>query len=105
MSWVHLEDTVRAIAFALDNASFSGPFNVTAPKPVTMNDFARALGIALGRPSRMRVPAFALRGALGERASVLLTGQRALPKTLEAAGFRFAFPGLEAALADIMTRA
>jgi uncharacterized protein (TIGR01777 family) len=105
MSWVHLEDVVRAIAFALDTPTFSGPFNVTAPKPVTMNDFARALGIALGRPARMRVPAFAVRAALGERAEVLLTGQRALPSRLEAAGFRFAFPGLEAALADIMTRA
>jgi uncharacterized protein (TIGR01777 family) len=105
MSWVHLEDTVRAIAFALDTATFSGPFNVCAPRPVTMSDFARALGIAVGRPARMRVPAFALRAALGHRASVLLTGQRVVPKHLEAAGFRFAFPGLEAALADIMTRA
>jgi uncharacterized protein (TIGR01777 family) len=105
MSWVHLEDTIRAIAFALDTGTFSGPFNLCAPKPVTMNDFARALGIAVGRPALMRVPAFVLRAALGDRAKVLLTGQRVVPKRLEAAGFRFAFPGLEAALADIMTRA
>jgi uncharacterized protein (TIGR01777 family) len=105
MSWVHLEDTVRAIAFALDTPTFQGPFNVTAPNPVTMNDFARALGIALGRPAKMRVPAFALRAALGERAEALLTGQRVISARLEAAGFRFAFPALEAALADIMTRA
>jgi uncharacterized protein len=105
MSWVHLEDTVRAVAFALDTPALAGPFNVTAPKPVTMNDFARALGIALGRPAKLRVPAFALRAALGDRAEVLLTGQRAVPRRLEAEGFRFAFPGLESALADIMTRA
>ena len=67
-----------------------------------MNDFAAALGRLLGRPSAMRVPAFALRLALGEGlAEVLLTGQRAVPRRLEQAGFAFGFSSVEEALRDL----
>src|SRR5262249_49144112 len=50
MPWIHIADVVRALEFALDHPAVTGPFNVTAPEPVTMNQFARALGEALGRP-------------------------------------------------------
>jgi uncharacterized protein (TIGR01777 family) len=101
VSWVHIEDAVRAIVFAIDTASFAGPFNVVAPSPVTARDFARALGRALHRPSAFPVPAFALRLMLGERAEAVLTGQRVVARKLQAAGFRFGFPGLEQALENI----
>jgi NAD dependent epimerase/dehydratase family enzyme len=80
----------------------SGPFDVTAPTPATMNEVARVLGEVLSRPSALRVPAFSLRLALGRAAEVLLTGQRALPKKLQGAGFVFSFPDLEGALRDVV---
>jgi uncharacterized protein (TIGR01777 family) len=105
VSWIHVVDAVRALAFALDTETLSGPFNVVAPEPVTMNDFAHALGKALGRPSAFRVPAVALRLALGEGlAGLLLTGQRAVPRKLQEAGFFFDHPALPGALSDLFDR-
>jgi len=102
VSWVHLRDEVRALLFALDHEALTGPFNVTAPEPVDMHHFAKALGHALHRPSVMRVPAAALRLALGSGlAEVLLTGQRALPRSLLAAGFTFEFSRVDQALEAI----
>jgi uncharacterized protein (TIGR01777 family) len=102
VSWVHLRDEVRALLFALDHEALTGPFNVTAPEPVDMDHFAKALGHALHRPSVMRVPAAALRLALGSGlAEVLLTGQRALPRSLLAAGFTFEFARVDKALEAI----
>jgi NAD dependent epimerase/dehydratase family enzyme len=100
---VHVADVVRGLLFAIDRSDFDGPFNMSAPKPVTMNEFARALAHALHRPSFLRVPGLALQIALGEGlASALLTGQRAVPARLERAGFTFQFETLEAALADLI---
>jgi uncharacterized protein (TIGR01777 family) len=102
MPWVHLHDTVRAIEAMLDRADLEGAYNVVAPEPVTMNAFADELAASLGRPSVMRVPAFAVKVALGsEAAQAVLTGQRAIPKRLVDAGFAFVFPDLRSALADI----
>ena len=90
VSWVHLRDAVRALLFAIDRDAIVGPFNVVAPGAVTMNTLASALGTALGRPSALRVPSFALRLALGDGlARMLLTGQRLVPRALERAGFEF----------------
>ena len=101
-SWIHVDDAVRALLLLLDARELSGAVNLVAPAPATMNDLARALGRALGRPSAMRVPAFALRLALGNGlAELLLTGQRVAPRRLEAAGFAFRFSGLAEALADL----
>lgn len=102
MSWVHLRDVVRALLFAIDCETLTGAFDLTAPEPVDMNAFAKALGHALHRPSTMRVPATALRLALGSGlARVLLTGQRAVPRKLLDAGFTFEFPRLDGALAAL----
>ncbi|HEY3822256.1 MAG TPA: TIGR01777 family oxidoreductase [Polyangiaceae bacterium] len=101
-SWIHLDDVVRALLFVLDTKSLSGPVNLVAPTPVTMNEMARAIGKALGRPSALRVPAVALRLALGDGvAELLLTGQRVAPRKLEAAGFVFELPRLDEALARL----
>jgi uncharacterized protein (TIGR01777 family) len=105
VSWIHLRDAVRALVFALERDSLSGPVNVVAPHPVTMNTLSRAIANALRRPSALRVPSFALRAALGEGlAQVLLTGQRAVPRRLLEAGFAFEFPHVEGACADLLQR-
>lgn len=100
--WVHLEDAVGAILFALDQAALSGPANVVAPELVDNAAFASALGRALRRPAILPAPAFALRMALGEMSELLLGGQRALPRKLESAGYRFRHPRLDEALASLV---
>lgn len=103
--WISLDDEVAAIRFVLEHPDLTGPVNVTGPSPVTNSEFTRALGKALGRPAPWVVPGFALRLAVGEFADEgLLTGQRAVPRALEAAGFTFADPSLEAALAAALGR-
>ena len=102
VSWVHLHDMVRALLFAVDTEAIVGPFNVTGPHPVTMNELARTLGAVMRRPSALRVPGFALRLALGDGlAQVLLTGRRIAPRALVDAGFAFELPDIGRALAAI----
>ncbi len=101
MGWVHLVDTIRAFEHALDT-DLTGPFNVTAPEPVTNDTFSHVLGEALGRPALVRVPSFAVKLAFGDRAEAVLTGQRAVPKRLDDSGFAFVYPELASALADLV---
>ena len=90
MSWITLEDEVRALLFAIFNAELSGPVNMTGPAPVTNAEFTNAFGHAVNRPTPLMVPGFAIRAALGEFADEgLLTGQRDIPAALERAGFVF----------------
>jgi uncharacterized protein (TIGR01777 family) len=103
VSWVHLHDAAAALLFLVDQPSCSGPFNVTAPHPVTMNQLARAIGRAMHRPTLFRVPGAALKLVMGEgRADALLTGQRATPAALERAGFSFRYPAIDGALSEIL---
>jgi uncharacterized protein (TIGR01777 family) len=102
-SWIHLQDEVRAIRFLVEHDEASGPFNLTAPHPVTNREFGRTLGKALNRPSWLPVPGFALRLAVGQVSEVLLEGQRAEPRRLLELGFVFRFPDLESALRDLLT--
>lgn len=102
MSWVTLNDAVRAIAFAA-SSDLEGPVNVTAPGAVTNAEFTRALARTLHRPARLPVPRRALRLAVGEAADeLLLASTRAVPARLTAAGFEFDHPELEAALAAVL---
>jgi uncharacterized protein len=90
MSWISLEDTVRALQFAISDDRLSGPVNLTGPAPVTNAEFTTALGRALDRPTPLMVPGFLVRAALGEFADeALLSGQRAIPGVLERTGFEF----------------
>jgi hypothetical protein len=90
MSWISLEDEVRALLFAISNPSLSGPVNLTGPAPVTNAEFTTAFGRAINRPTPLTMPGFAVRAAFGEFADEgLLTGQRAIPSALERAGFQF----------------
>jgi uncharacterized protein len=101
LPWVAIDDAVAALQLLL-TAPLAGAFNVTAPQPVTQAEFAAELARALGRRAWLRVPATALRLVLGELADELLSGVRVLPARLEAAGFRFRYPTLPAALAHLV---
>jgi uncharacterized protein len=90
MSWISLEDEVRALLFAISQPTLSGPVNLTGPAPVTNAEFTTAFGRAINRPTPLTLPGFAARAALGEFADEgLLIGQRAIPSALERAGFQF----------------
>lgn len=99
MSWIALEDHVRAVRFLMRAAEVSGAVNLVAPAPVMQREFARVLGRVLGRPVVLPVPRFVLELALGEMADgALLASQRVQPGRLERAGFGFAFRDLESAM-------
>lgn len=98
MSWIHIDDMVRVIERALDDATWSGPINAVAPEPARQREFQRALTRALHRPLILRIPALCLRLALGEMAELLVKGQRVAPRRLREAGFGFRHPTLEGAL-------
>jgi uncharacterized protein len=90
VSWISLEDEVRALQFAISETRLSGPVNLTGPAPVTNAEFTAALGRAVNRRTPLMMPRFAVRAALGEFAEEgLLTGQRVIPAVLERAGFEF----------------
>jgi uncharacterized protein (TIGR01777 family) len=99
MSWIHRDDWVALIRWALTHTSVRGAINATAPNPATNREFMRALGRALHRPSVMPMPAFALRLLVGEMADVaLISGQRVVPSRALALGFAFQYPDLESAM-------
>lgn len=99
MSWISLEDEIAALYFLLMHSECSGPYNLTAPTPVTNAEFVHTLGTVLHRPAMLPVPAFALTALFGEMASAtILGGQRVLPARLQEAGFRFQYPDLASAL-------
>ncbi|MBL4849455.1 MAG: TIGR01777 family oxidoreductase [Planctomycetes bacterium] len=104
-SWVHIEDLIALILLALRDTSLTGPVNVTSPEPVRQRDFAKGLGAALGRPAILSAPRWALRLALGEFSTEVLTSKRVLPKSALAAGFEFQFPTLAPALKDLLAPA
>lgn len=101
LAWIHIDDMVNGILWLL-NHDLQGPFNMVSPYPVRNEQFAHALGHALNRPAIVRVPATAIRLLMGESSVLVLGGQRALPKRLEASGFAFRWYDLEEALADVI---
>jgi uncharacterized protein len=103
LSWIHVEDEVGLILWALDGESVEGVINATAPNPATNKDFSKALGRALGRPAVIPVPGFVLDLKFGgEFGKVLRGGQRAVPKRALELGYQFKYPELDAALADLL---
>ncbi|MBZ5582078.1 MAG: TIGR01777 family oxidoreductase [Acidobacteriia bacterium] len=101
MSWIPLQDLAQLFRFVVENP-VSGAVNAVAPYPVVNAVFTRELASALRRPALFPVPGFALRALFGEMSEVLLGSQRVIPKAADAAGFRFQFPQLGPALADIL---
>lgn len=105
MSWISLEDAVRALRFLIDEPTMAGAVNVVAPEPERNADFARALGRVLHRPAVLPVPRFVLELAFGEMAdNTILASQRVIPERLAGAGFRFRHPRLEDALRAALRR-
>jgi uncharacterized protein (TIGR01777 family) len=104
-SWIHMDDWLAMTQWAIDTPGLSGPINATAPHPVTNAEFSKALGRALRRPSWIPVPAFAVRIAVGEFATVgLIRGQRVAPKRALELGFRFEHTDVGEALERVFTR-
>ena len=97
-SFVSLHDEVAAIRHLIDTDGLSGPFNVTAPHPLTNREITEAMGRVLHRPTLFTVPAPVLRAVLGEMAGDVLGSQRVLPMRLLESGFTFAFPEIEGAI-------
>lgn len=105
MSWIALDDVVRALRFLVDTPSVRGPVNLVAPEPVRNAEFTKVLARVLGRPAVLPVPAFALELLFGTMAdNTILASQRVTPKTLAGAGFTFRHPRLEEALRFELTR-
>jgi uncharacterized protein (TIGR01777 family) len=103
ISWIHADDEVGILLWALDDESVSGPVNATAPNPATNHDFSKALGRALGRPAVVPVPGFVLDLKFGsEFGAVLKGGQRVIPRRTEELGYEFKFPDLDKALQDLL---
>lgn len=103
VSWIHIEDEIGILLWALENEKVSGVVNSTAPHPVTNKELSKQLGHALGRPAVMPVPGFALDLMYGaEFGAVLKGGQRVMPRRALDLGYEFRFPELEGALKDLL---
>jgi uncharacterized protein (TIGR01777 family) len=100
--WIHLADEVGAVRFLLEREDAHGPFNLTAPNPVTNRELTRILAQVLHRPGFLPAPGFALRLALGEMADMLLNGQRVVPSRLLDLGYTFRYPEAAAALRSLL---
>lgn len=103
LSWIHLDDLVGMYLAAIDDEAWSGPFNATAPEPVTNAQFSKALGRALHRPAVLPVPALALRALYGQMAEIVTDGQRAIPRRALEHGYGFTQPDLDEALRDALS--
>ncbi|MFL5832419.1 MAG: TIGR01777 family oxidoreductase [Solirubrobacterales bacterium] len=103
LSWIHIDDEVGILLWALDNDKVSGTVNASAPSPATNKEFSKALGRALNRPAVMPVPGLVLDLKFGkEFGQVLRGGQRVIPKRTQELGYKFSYPDLENALRDLL---
>jgi len=104
VSWIHIDDAVRLVEFALGNPALRGAVNAVAPTPVSHDQFQRELARTLQRPLWLRIPAWILRNTLGEMAQLLVDGQRVIPHRAVTAGFVFQYPEIGAALRQLLGR-
>jgi uncharacterized protein (TIGR01777 family) len=103
MSWIHIDDEIALLLWALDDEKVTGTVNATAPNPVTNRELSKALGRVLKRPAVVPVPGVALNVILGrELAETVKDGQRVLPRRALDLGFSFKYPELEPALRDLL---
>ncbi|MEX1668288.1 TIGR01777 family oxidoreductase [Zhongshania guokunii] len=103
MSWIHLHDLIAIIDYCISDNSVHGPINCTAPQPVSNQDFTKALGKCLKRPAVLPVPSLAIKALMGEMGTeLLLAGKQVRPVKLEAAGFKFKYKELGAALTSVL---
>ena len=102
LSWIHLDDEVKAIRFLIENQETSGIYNLTAPNPVTNAEMGKTIARVMRRPYYLPVPGFAMRLLFGEVAAVVLEGQRVIPNRLLESGFKFDYSTIEMALENII---
>ena len=103
MSWIHIDDMVRAILHCINNPQIVGPVNATAPHAVSNAEFSTSLGVVLNRPARLPMPALMVKLLFGEMGEeLLLQGQFVLPNKLLANDFQFQYPDLESALEQVI---
>jgi len=102
VAWIHLDDVIALIHSALEQQNWKGAVNAVAPQSPNYREFATALSRATHRPRWLRVPEFVLKIALGERAPLLLEGAQIEPRAALNKGFKFAFPDIDAAMADLV---
>ncbi len=103
LAWIHRDDEIGLLLWALDDEQVAGVLNATAPNPATNRDFSKALGRAVSRPAVMPVPGFVLDLKFGsEFGKVLRGGQRVVPKRAQELGYQFSYPELDAALRDLL---
>lgn len=104
LSWVHINDVVRAITFAINNDHLSGPVNVTAPNPLRMKTFGKTIATVLRRPHWIPAPSPAMKLALGKKSKLVLEGQHVKSTALIDAGFKFSYPTLQPALENLLKK-
>ena len=103
LAWIHIDDEVGILLWALDDESVSGVVNASSPNPATNKEFSKALGRAINRPAIMPVPGLVLDLKFGkEFGQVLRGGQRVLPKRTQELGYEFKHPDLDEALGDLL---
>ena len=102
LSWIHLDDVVAAIRFLLHSSELSPSYNLSAPEPVRNHELAQAVAAVLKRPNWVPMPKTVMQLLLGEQATLVCDGQRAVPDRLLAEGFQFMFPDITTALADLL---
>lgn len=102
MPWIHIRDEVGIICLALEQADVAGPVNLTAPEPVRAREFGRVLGRTVSRRAWLPVPSPFVRMGLGVITDIIVKGQRVVPAKISAAGYRFRFPAVAAALQDLL---
>jgi len=102
MSWIHIDDMINAIVFLLEDEKAHGAFNLTAPEPVSNNNFTQILAKTLKRPALFPMPKFVLKCLFGEMSDLLIYGQNVVPEKLEQQGFKFKFKTLDSALNEIL---
>ena len=101
ISWIHIQDEIRAMRFLLEHNECEGVYNLSAPNPIRNFEMEKSIARALQRPYWLPIPAFALKVALGEMSTLVLEGQRVLPVKLLQAGFNFEYDNIEVALKEL----
>ncbi len=102
VSWIHIDDEIKALRFLLDADNAQGIFNLSAPQPVTNKEFGNAIGKAIHRPSWLPLPEPVFNLMLGEKAKILLASQKQIPDKLMQWGFEFSYPNLDSALHNLL---
>jgi len=102
ISWVHIDDAVKMIVYAITHPNINGPMNITAPNPVRMKEFGQTISKVLRRRHWLPVPSFVMKLGLGEMSDMILKGQRVLPELATNHGYHFQYANVEDALENIL---